>query len=183
MYTRRRIQLSVSTALLILFSAVWARTYRVSDRLSRESTGQKTFGLISTGVVTGRGQLLLFRDAIGPPDRQAAPRSRFRHTANPPLHFDLQSHPGLTAQVNIAGFGIFQSKPETAPTAPRGLIFIPSEATYVLLPFWALAAPLLPIAWLVNRFISAARKRRLRRGFDLDRSSAGPNPADVPPAT
>src|SRR5256885_275388 len=123
----RQMKWSTWIALLIPFVVAWVRTYHVSDWLSCESTGQKTFGHVSTGVATGRGQLLLFRNAIGPPDPDAAPRSRFRHIANPRMHFDLQNDSRLTKSVNIAGFGIFQGKPQTPPGYRHSGTFIPNE--------------------------------------------------------
>src|SRR5258706_7309584 len=119
MYALARIFRGLSIALAVLLFIGWVRTYCASDRLSLEAIGQDTFGSISTGIETGRGQVMLFRTAIFGPNPNLAPRSTFRYVASPAITVNPAANRFLTRAFNVALFCLFRYDTRRTPYPPH----------------------------------------------------------------
>jgi hypothetical protein len=173
MYALARIFRGISITFAVLFSVGWVRTYCASDRLSLESIGQETFGSISTGIETGRGQLMLFRSGIFAPNPNLTPRSKIRFVASPPTHLQPAADRFLTEAINVGDFGIFRYDTRSTRYPRHGGSVVPCAGTCILLPLWVPVAISALLGWFFTRLTRAATNRNLLPGFELSPNCEG----------
>src|SRR5258705_11761575 len=127
----------ITTALLCL-SALYVRSYWVSDSLSWERTGELPLYTTSVGAQAYRGQLLFFRTGVFRGRPGAPKRAWLRYGSNDPRYFDPLLERTFQIIFDFGGIAFFKlDRPVGRIPAVERFLRIP-----IPLPAILLAVPL-----------------------------------------